>query len=162
MTVSVSTTDAIQISPRRVRRDTLVTWRADHHCGSKFPLNGKPAECNPDGGNPCCSKHGWCGNTEEHCDCSDCINFATKDTFPTACGLDSKKTPSQFAKEVVNTFFDSYSDRMERTEKIYDRLKEAGKNPRAVIILKPQYSFKASSTNYECVKYKDWNTLIFM
>merc|ERR1712168_180072 len=41
--------------------DTLITWRADHRCGSKFFLNGKPAECNPDGVNPCCSKHGWCG-----------------------------------------------------------------------------------------------------
>merc|ERR1711942_209894 len=62
--------------PRRGGPRRGVPWRRDHRCGPSYPLwSGKPGECNPYGGNPCCSKHGWCGATDEHCKCAGCINY---------------------------------------------------------------------------------------
>jgi len=63
------------------------TWRDDHRCGcdstgSRANLllfgdsgqhscfqnkYGELATCRPDSIKPCCSKHGWCGNTDAHC-----------------------------------------------------------------------------------------------
>ena len=53
-------------------------WRYDRKCGSYYPLpDGTPAQCDPDGGRPCCShvEHGLCGNTENHCSCSGCVDY---------------------------------------------------------------------------------------
>ena len=52
-------------------------WRYDNRCGPKFPLpNGKQAECDPAGDNPCCNlKSGKCGNTTEQCFCDHCVNY---------------------------------------------------------------------------------------
>ena len=54
-------------------------WRNDGKCGSYYPLpNGKAAQCDPDGENPCCSNRhsdGECGNTTKHCSCKDCTNY---------------------------------------------------------------------------------------
>lgn len=53
-----------------------VNWRDDGRCGNEFPLsNGLPAKCNPDGGYHCCSEYGYCGSTEEHCNCAKCIDY---------------------------------------------------------------------------------------
>ena len=54
-------------------------WRYDGRCGSDYPLpDGSPAECDPDGENSCCSGKldGVCGNTTEHCSCSDCVDYS--------------------------------------------------------------------------------------
>ena len=52
------------------------THRSDGRCGSEFTLpNGDPAECDPTGDYFCCSKWGFCGMTEEHCDCAECIDY---------------------------------------------------------------------------------------
>ena len=52
-------------------------WRYDGRCGKYHPLpDDSPAECDPDGENPCCSSYGKCGNTTEHCSCSLCVDFA--------------------------------------------------------------------------------------
>ena len=39
--------------------------------------DGTPGQCDPDGNKPCCSNiwYGDCGNTAEHCSCSDCTNY---------------------------------------------------------------------------------------
>ena len=55
-------------------------WRNDGKCGIMYPLlDGSPAECNPDGENPCCleniSERGKCGNTTEYCSCPDCVDY---------------------------------------------------------------------------------------
>ena len=53
-------------------------WRYDRKCGTKYPLpDGSPAECDPDGKSPCCSRNwgGECGNTTEHCSCYSCVDF---------------------------------------------------------------------------------------
>ena len=50
-------------------------WLPTEICGKWYPLSdGSPAECDPDGENPCCSTRtangkwdGKCGNTAEHC-----------------------------------------------------------------------------------------------
>ncbi|XP_070577800.1 hyalin-like [Ptychodera flava] len=56
-------------------------WRDDSKCGPSFPLtDGRPAECDPYGINPCCSPQSWCGNTDGHCLCSYCIRYT--DTHP--------------------------------------------------------------------------------
>merc|ERR1719431_1218626 len=59
------------------------TWRDDGNCGKHFPINGKPAECDPNGERPCCSDTsnfaGWCGHQFDHCRCKDCINYGMKD-----------------------------------------------------------------------------------
>ena len=52
-------------------------WRNDGKCGRSYPLpNGTPAQCDPDGENPCCSDR-WeeCGDTTEHCSCEYCTNY---------------------------------------------------------------------------------------
>ena len=55
-----------------------VSWREDLRCGPKFPIKpGTAAKCNPDGEFPCCSPRGWCGKTNDHCECSKCINYST-------------------------------------------------------------------------------------
>ena len=57
-------------------------WRNDGKCGSGYPLpNGTAAQCNPDGENPCCSRDGECGNTEEHCFCNYCVNYNMENHF---------------------------------------------------------------------------------
>merc|ERR1711892_782403 len=55
-------------------------WREDGRCGDKYPLpNGTPGQCDPAGDGPkkgpCCSPTGFCGNTEAHCSCPDCVNY---------------------------------------------------------------------------------------
>ncbi|XP_070544867.1 uncharacterized protein [Ptychodera flava] len=53
-------------------------WRNDLRCGADYPLSdGSPAECDPSGIYPCCSPSGWCGNTDDHCTCSDCTDFSS-------------------------------------------------------------------------------------
>ena len=53
-------------------------WRHDGKCGRFNPLpNGTPAQCDPDGENPCCS-HNWdgkCGNSSNDCYCAYCVDF---------------------------------------------------------------------------------------
>ena len=48
-------------------------WRNDNQCGENV-LNpiGTRAECNPYSDSPCCSEFGWCGNTQNHCNCQKC------------------------------------------------------------------------------------------
>jgi len=49
-------------------------WRGDNKCGeeNKSPL-GLAAECNPYSDSPCCSEYGWCGNSNNHCNCPKCV-----------------------------------------------------------------------------------------
>ncbi|KAI8517186.1 response to nematode [Branchiostoma belcheri] len=57
-------------------------WREDWRCGQGYPAeNGDPAECDPDGGGPCCSWANWCGSTAEHCDCPGCVDYRTADNI---------------------------------------------------------------------------------
>ena len=46
----------------------------DKRCGSFFG-NG---ECDAKSGNPCCSAHGYCGNSDEHCKCVGCLDYRGK------------------------------------------------------------------------------------
>ncbi|XP_078577962.1 uncharacterized protein LOC144862917 [Branchiostoma floridae x Branchiostoma japonicum] len=51
-------------------------WREDYRCGKGHPAeDGNPAECDPAGDYPCCSPANWCGNTADHCDCPDCVDY---------------------------------------------------------------------------------------
>mmetsp|Transcript_7881 Transcript_7881/g.18422 ORF Transcript_7881/g.18422 Transcript_7881/m.18422 type:complete len:936 (+) Transcript_7881:134-2941(+) len=56
-----------------------VRWRTDYRCGKveedKRLPDGKPVECNPEGDSPCCSSSGWCGASEEHCQCDGCVDY---------------------------------------------------------------------------------------
>ena len=50
--------------------------RSDGRCGSEVPLeDGSPATCDPDSPDFCCSEFGYCGGTEEHCNCDTCVNY---------------------------------------------------------------------------------------
>ena len=50
--------------------------RSDAQCGPGFPLeDGSPARCDPDSPDFCCSAGGWCGHTEDHCNCETCKNY---------------------------------------------------------------------------------------
>jgi hypothetical protein len=44
------------------------TFRADNRCGPNFGN----ADCDRSSIYPCCSQHGWCGNTAEHCNPNVC------------------------------------------------------------------------------------------
>ena len=51
-------------------------YREDNQCGGGWLApNGEVAQCDPEGIYPCCSPHNWCGNTPDHCDCADCIDY---------------------------------------------------------------------------------------
>ncbi|XP_019647882.1 PREDICTED: uncharacterized protein LOC109488149 isoform X2 [Branchiostoma belcheri] len=53
-------------------------WRVDHRCGKGFLAeNGKPAQCNPDGWNPCCSGNQWCTNNNP-CNCQGVCGLQEK------------------------------------------------------------------------------------
>ena len=52
-------------------------WRNDGRCGSHYILpNGRQAECDPDGQNPCCGdlEDGKCDNMTD-CSCDDCVDY---------------------------------------------------------------------------------------
>ena len=54
-------------------------WRYDGNCGGDFMLpDNKPAQCDPDSNDPCCSdaQSGKCGNTAQHCLCSSCTDYS--------------------------------------------------------------------------------------
>ena len=56
-------------------------WRDDGRCGGGHKLpNGEAAQCNPnvrgDLKGPCCSPHGYCGETREHCGCEKCVDYS--------------------------------------------------------------------------------------
>ena len=53
----------------------LGLWRPDGRCGPLYPVNGEPAQCDPNGPNPCCSYHGWCGALDGYCKCENCIDY---------------------------------------------------------------------------------------
>ena len=60
--------------------DENQAYRNDGRCGSEFKApNGDIAECNPVGEYFCCSKWGFCGMTEEHCNCPECIDYRKPD-----------------------------------------------------------------------------------
>jgi hypothetical protein len=90
-------------------------WRGDGRCGAEVPSPlGSPSECNPYSVDPCCSQYGWCGNSSQHCSCSQCIKskkleerneFKDKEKihnphigylnlYPLAFGLLKKEDPS--------------------------------------------------------------------
>ena len=52
-------------------------FRKDKRCGSSFKLdNGNISECDPYNDlYYCCSKWGYCGDTSEHCECSECVDY---------------------------------------------------------------------------------------
>ena len=52
-------------------------YRSDGRCGAANPLEDgvTPAECDPNSEFWCCSEHGYCGGTQEHCYCDTCINY---------------------------------------------------------------------------------------
>ena len=54
----------------------LQQWRSDGKCGNENPLSdGTPAECDPDGENPCCNQSGECSKNEESCSCPMCVDY---------------------------------------------------------------------------------------
>ena len=44
--------------------------RLDGRCGLVHM-----ADCDASGPHPCCSPSGWCGKSENHCTCGDCVDF---------------------------------------------------------------------------------------
>lgn len=57
----------------------LRRWRDDMRCGVHYAApSGGAGQCDPTGaetGGPCCSDFGWCGWTDDHCACENCVNF---------------------------------------------------------------------------------------
>ena len=50
--------------------------RNDKRCGDSYKLtNGSLAECDPYSNFFCCSKWGFCGDTSEHCECVECVDY---------------------------------------------------------------------------------------
>ena len=74
-------------------------WRYDRKCSVDYLLpDGTPPECNPDGEYPCCDGV-ECGNTAEHCICSDCVDYREVKQlrqFKESCGI--IKTGTGFLK----------------------------------------------------------------
>jgi len=71
-------------------------YRSDKRCGSKYVLsNGKPAQCNPDSGKPCCSASGWCGVTDAHCKCNTCIDYRNETRYTEISFVDAKQSSTE-------------------------------------------------------------------
>ena len=67
---------AIELSVLFLHADNDSTHvRGDQRCGDQFPMNGRPGECDSDGGFPCCSNFGWCGISRHHCQCVGCKDY---------------------------------------------------------------------------------------
>ncbi|XP_035659247.1 uncharacterized protein LOC118404287 [Branchiostoma floridae] len=63
--------------------------RADGKCGPGYPAPlANPGQCNGTGPAPCCSADGLCGSTEQHCDCSTCVDYRPKWRDDGRCGAD--------------------------------------------------------------------------
>ena len=55
--------------------------RPDGLCGTQNPLSdGNPTPCDPNGSAYCCSKWGHCGNTKNHCECAECVDYRNFDS----------------------------------------------------------------------------------
>ena len=52
-------------------------YNHEGRCGPGYPgLAGNAiGECDPNSDLYCCSPFGYCGNTEAHCECADCIDY---------------------------------------------------------------------------------------
>lgn len=63
------------IDSKNFKRPVLpYLWRGDGRCGAELPNPlGTPSECNPYSSDPCCSQFGWCGNSNQHCNCPQCL-----------------------------------------------------------------------------------------
>ncbi|XP_037071141.1 uncharacterized protein LOC119092276 [Pollicipes pollicipes] len=52
------------------------TWRSDGRCGASFPLaTGEASTCDKRSERPCCSDFGYCGTSESHCLCAECVDY---------------------------------------------------------------------------------------
>ena len=59
---------APQLPVEQPQFESTGLYRSDGRCGASFPLeDGTPAECDPNSDFWCCSEHGYCGGTQEHC-----------------------------------------------------------------------------------------------
>merc|ERR1719247_532862 len=53
-----------------------VTWRKDFKCGPLHPnAYHEEATCDPGSEYPCCAPSGWCGVSQEHCQCMGCMDY---------------------------------------------------------------------------------------
>ena len=61
----------------------VIKWLSNGRCGSRYPLpDGSPAECDPEGENPCCSDgiKSQCGKTHRYCSClENCVDYRVVD-----------------------------------------------------------------------------------
>ena len=61
---------------QKLSQDFIGKVRKDRRCGPEFPLpDGSPSQCDPQSPNFCCSKWGYCGGDDEHCNCPTCFNY---------------------------------------------------------------------------------------
>ena len=71
------------------------TFRQDGRCGVNYLApNGQPAQCNSQVFGSCCSSSFWCGNSLQHCDCVDCINYGSKSPPESWEETKEEETPS--------------------------------------------------------------------
>jgi len=62
--------------PFQSQQNSQKSWRDDGRCGRDYLLpNGQPAQCNPSS-ESCCAPSGWCGHTDDHCLCEECVSYA--------------------------------------------------------------------------------------
>jgi len=83
-------------------------WREDGKCGPNNKLeDGNPSQCDPQGNapkkGPCCSQFGFCGNTEKHCGCQQCVNYGQNNGLLPEKFLGTYKQTSQTGLEGILT-----------------------------------------------------------
>jgi len=65
--------------------------RSDSRCGSEFPLeDGTPSQCDGCSSNFCCSKFGFCGSSNEHCSCPECVDYRSEEEKAEAESVESQ------------------------------------------------------------------------
>ena len=79
-----------------------IKWLSNRRCGRWYPLpDGSPAECDPDGANPCCNtRHGRCGNTTEYCADPGSVDYRVVDELRKSRKYCTVTTVGGFLKNV--------------------------------------------------------------
>ncbi|CAH1247890.1 Hypp8047 [Branchiostoma lanceolatum] len=73
--------------------------RPDGRCGNNFQGHGgNPGQCDPSSVTPCCGPNGYCGGSDAHCRCSDCVDFRPRWRPDTKCGLNDPAPGSSVAQ----------------------------------------------------------------
>jgi len=94
-------TDDLKVVPTPRPAPNKKLFRDDSKCGKQNKVDGGPGQCDPDGTHPCCAPSGWCGNSEGHCNCQDCVDYSPANPAAASTEGDTKKYDENTPKAIA-------------------------------------------------------------